>query len=38
MVLAAALLVGLVLAPPLIAQASRRRRPGGGTGLPGGFQ
>ena len=35
MVLAAALLLGLVLAPPLIAQAARRRRPPGGTGLPG---
>ena len=38
MALAAVLLVGLVLAPPLVAQASRRRRKGGGTGLPGGFQ
>ena len=36
MVLAAALLLGLILAPPLIAQASRRRRPPGGPGLPGG--
>jgi hypothetical protein len=34
--LAGALLVGLILAPPLIAQASRRRRPPGGPGLPGG--
>jgi hypothetical protein len=46
MALAAALLVGLVVAPPLVAQASRRRRRGGpgfpgNTGLPrdpGGFQ
>jgi ABC-type phosphate transport system substrate-binding protein len=37
MALAAALLIGLILAPPLVAQASRRRRrPPGGTGLPGG--
>jgi phosphate ABC transporter phosphate-binding protein len=35
MALAAALLLGLILAPPLIAQATRRRRPPGGTGLPG---
>jgi len=33
--LAAALLVGLILAPPLVAQASRRRRPPGGPGGPG---
>jgi phosphate ABC transporter phosphate-binding protein len=33
--LAGALLVGLILAPPLVAQASRRRRPPGGPGLPG---
>jgi hypothetical protein len=33
MVLAAVMLLGLILAPPLIAQASRRRRPPGG--LPG---
>jgi phosphate ABC transporter phosphate-binding protein len=38
--LAAALLVGLVLGPPLIVQASRRRRQrdGAGPGNPGGFQ
>jgi len=36
MVLAAGLLLGLILLPPLIAQAGRRRRPSGGTGLPGG--
>jgi hypothetical protein len=36
MSLAAALLLGLILAPPLIAQVSRRRRQRlGGTGLPG---
>jgi phosphate ABC transporter phosphate-binding protein len=35
MALAAVLLLGLILAPPLIAQASRRRRPPGGPGLPG---
>lgn len=35
MALAAALLVGLILAPPLIAQASRRRRSRGGGGFPG---
>jgi len=35
MVLAAVLLLGLILAPPLIAQASRRRRPPGAPGLPG---
>jgi phosphate ABC transporter phosphate-binding protein len=35
MVLAVVLLLGLILGPPLIAQASRRRRPSGGTGLPG---
>jgi len=35
MALAAALLLGLILAPPLIAQVTRRRRPPGGTGLPG---
>ena len=36
MALAAVLLVGLILAPPLVAQASRRRRQRGGSGLPGG--
>jgi phosphate ABC transporter phosphate-binding protein len=35
MSLAAALLVGLVVAPPLVAQASRRRRQRGGPGWPG---
>jgi len=35
MALAAALLVGLVVAPPLVAQASRRRRQRGGPGWPG---
>jgi ABC-type phosphate transport system substrate-binding protein len=34
--LAAALLVGLMVAPPLIAQAGRRRRQRGGAGRPGG--
>jgi hypothetical protein len=34
--LAAALLVGMVVGPPLIAQAGRRRRERGGTDLPGG--
>jgi phosphate ABC transporter phosphate-binding protein len=34
--LAAALLVGMVVAPPLIAQAGRRRRERGGNDLPGG--
>jgi hypothetical protein len=39
-VLAAALLVGLVLTPPLVAQASRRRRDRrtGSSGRPGAFQ
>jgi phosphate ABC transporter phosphate-binding protein len=35
MTLAAVLLVGLVLMPPLIAQANRRRRQRGGSDLPG---
>lgn len=35
MVLAGVLLVGLILAPPLIAQAGRRRRFPGGPGMPG---
>ena len=35
MALSAALLLGLILAPPLIAQASRRRRLRGGMDLPG---
>jgi hypothetical protein len=35
MLLAAVLLLGLILGPPLIAQASRRRRPPGDTGMPG---
>jgi phosphate ABC transporter phosphate-binding protein len=34
--LAAALLIGLILTPPLIAQASRRRRQRDGAGRPGG--
>jgi len=34
--LAAALLVGLIVTPPLIAQASRRRRQRGSAGRPGG--
>jgi ABC-type phosphate transport system substrate-binding protein len=38
MVLAATLLLGLILVPPLMAYAGRRRRPPGGTGLPGGVR